>query len=83
MGQILFHSTDKCTSWPHQKMSKEEDCSCIRFRFVSFNFSGLGPPVFKHSYPFTERHILSLQIVLSSMDDFIITLKKASTQGGF
>ncbi|XP_060770956.1 THAP domain-containing protein 5-like isoform X4 [Neoarius graeffei] len=54
-----------------------------QFSMVSLNFNALGLPMFKLRYPFTEGgHILSLQILLNSMNDFI-TLKMVTTRVGF
>lgn len=59
-----------------QKSSQVKGCSLvIFFIYISFNFNGLGPRVLKFHCPFAEGHILSGQMFLNNMDDFIITLK--------
>lgn len=57
--------------------------SCIIFYIVSFNFNTLGSPISKLHCPFVESHIMSLQKLLNSIDDFISTLKMVTTQVGF
>ena len=54
------------------------------FNIVTPNFNALGPPTFKHCYTVAEEGcILGLQILLHSMDDFIIVPKMVATQMGF
>lgn len=50
---------------------------------VSFNFNALGSPILKLHHPFAEGHIMCLEKLLNIIDEFINTLKMATTQLGF
>lgn len=55
-------------------LTRREAVSASFFSTVSFNLNALDPEMFKLCYS-KEDHILSIQILLSSMDEFIETLK--------